>query len=284
VQGRIVFKRFCIFFVVLMLRCPASRPVGHGVVVAEPGWTATVRTFPPGGWCSASVLSKAWIVTAKHCVTDETGKLLPTVVVSINPLLGLVPVLDVKLSPDPVDIALLHVPRLDFAKALPLSPQRPRTGSRVSFYGYGCTANECHIGLPLRKTKTEQYRVLANGPVCGLCVSAPGADSGPGPGDSGGPWVIRTGRGFEQVGLFTGAAQFRNGHVVLTNESADTILRFARRVQAIKTSVIGQLIDTQDGGTVWEIGVDGRRRSVRRPKGITIDRWAEDDIMTIALG
>ncbi|RJQ76673.1 trypsin [Pseudonocardiaceae bacterium YIM PH 21723] len=202
-------------FSLLLTAAPASASdyiIGGGSGVYLP----SARLFVNGwGYCTSTIISPQWILTAKHCAT--TGGTMTFYIGSTSATGGrYAEPAQVVLSQE-ADIALVRLDRSVSNTYARLAESTPQYGAGVTIYGWGATSR-CPNELDCQSQKLKAASATHAGPAqdyaggIGLRLNAgDGAVAG---GDSGGP-VVYNG---VQVGVTS--ASDRETYATATSVSA----------------------------------------------------------------
>ncbi|RFS84245.1 serine protease [Actinomadura spongiicola] len=194
--------------------------IGGSDAPAPYSFMVSLQTARDGHFCGGSLLTADWVVTAQHCVSGKSPEDVELRVGSLRLDSGgsarraerFVP--HPEGSPARFDLALV---RLD--QPVPNAPVRldvrQPVGASVRLLGWGCTQPGVFCGDEGRPEVLQQLDSAVRQPAACVNISAPidpnsevctgNPDTATGPcfGDSGGPMLRRTVRGWRLIGAFS---------------------------------------------------------------------------------
>lgn len=247
---------------------PTLAIVGGVRVSPAKKWVVTVRELSVDSLCSGFIVAPRWVVTAEHCVYDQSNT------TSVNVFIGhetqaMLRRTEVVRPSETSEFVFLHLFDLDVPALDPivLSPTVPPLMSSVRLYGYGCTdVQRCSATENLYATKVGDFKVGGRFCRSTFRVTAPKRqDQGPSGGDSGAPWISDLNRSPEVVGIFLGYETDKKGKIqVVDVVGSGMILKAARAFGVLPTVTPGELVATGANATVWRVETNLRRRQVSR--------------------
>lgn len=271
--------------VVSLVRASEGLAVQGGTPAStEAPWTAQLDMSgidSESGRCTGSVLASRWILTAKHCLTDNTGKSWPAIgyTITINGRRFHLASHGIR-SFAADDIALLKVSRSVkpvLTKPLPLAPTLAVADDfvdhGVTFFGFGVLAPAGSSATTVQQTPDGSYLEMRScqgsfGSAARCFVKTHSYEQDHVavlPGDSGGPWVVWEDGDWVEIALEHGG---RSEHTPLSRGPEDGPSVAASAARSWIVSQVGEILDppagrilrNPDTGAAWVVAPDHFRR------------------------